>query len=247
MASRLLRRSGVAVGLVAELLEWRADTMVEVGVGTKWEEIDVLRKEWDDLRIIAFEPHPKIYAGLGAFPGTVYPYAVGDRTGEAVLHGKSRHKDGSSLYPHVKRDDCEYEEYEVQMTTLDIFFPNVEGLSVRRFGKLLLWLDCEGSELDVLKGGERFIEAVDVVNVELTGHPPGAGWCDPNDVHDWLGGHGFYRQWIHTQRVHEGQTDGIYVKPHLFKPQFCCCPCEVRRYLCERDAAGISCFVSPGP
>jgi len=220
MASKLLRRSGVAVGLVADVLGWRADQMFQVGIGHYHEEVDVLVQEWPGLEVHGCEPHPGILSEIkanGSYPGMVYPVALSDRPGTATLHVKTRHADGSSLNLHY--DGSKTKMQSVAVDTMDrLFLPLVKP------GRVLLWLDCEGSELKVLDGGEEFLKLVQVVNVEITGNPPGLGWCSPAEVHWKLDSRGFVRQWIHTQRIHEGQYDAIYVRPALFKRQFSCDP-----------------------
>jgi len=229
MASLLLRRSGIAVGQVVEALRWRADVVYQVGVGHYHKETEVLGEEWPGVKFVGCEPHPQTYKDMRTkghsdeYPGECHNVAVGDKVGETILYHKKRHKDGASLFLHHSRDE-NYQEHKVQITTLDALFP--EPVPCRN----LLWLDCEGNELAVLHGGEKFVESVDVVNVELASNPPCEGWCSPVDVHLWLVDHGFYRQWVHTQRIWAGQVDAVYVRKRLFKPQYCCCPCEVVRY-----------------
>ncbi len=228
-ASRLLRRSGVAVGLVAESLEWKADVIYQVGIGTRWEEMDVLMEEWGpDLTIIGVEAHP--YIDMSKYPGEVHHTALSNYTGETILNSKKRHKDGSSLHPHNKRADENYDEIKVPVTTLDVLFPSPRlgrGFVVE---KILLWLDCEGSELAVMQGGVEFLECVDVVNIEMTARPPGVGWATPVQIHKYLVERGFWLQHIHTQRIDSGQNDGVYVRSHLFKPEYCCVPHEIMRW-----------------
>ena len=222
-ASRMLRRSGVAVGLVAESLGWKADVIYQVGIGLKHEEMDVLMEEWGpDLKIIGCEPHPEM--DLVNYPGKVYQVALSNYEGVAKLHSKRRHKDGSSLHPHNERDDESYKTIGVRVTTLDLLFPRIEP------GKIMLWLDCEGSELAVMQGGRLFLKHVDVVNIELTARPPGVGWSTPVQMHQHLVAAGFWLQWIHTQRIDSGQNDGVYVRPKLFKPEYCCVPHEIIRW-----------------
>ncbi len=233
MASRLLRRSGVAVGLVAECLGWRADLVVQVGVGHNHEEVTVLKEEWPGVEFVGFEPHPHIFASWQLkYPGQLLPYALGAETKNRVdFFAYRHHADGSGLYfpdnePEEKRRDLE--KFSVRMSTLDQ--QNLGVLPSLIDKRILLWLDCEGNELNVLRGGEQFIHRVQVVNVELTSKPLGSGWCKPQDVHDWLAERGFWLQWIHTQRISAGQVDGVYVREWLFKPEYCCIPQEVQRF-----------------
>lgn len=222
MVSKLMRRSGIAVGLVVDLLSWKPDAVFQVGVGVHCEEIAVMHEEWPDAKFVGMEPHPDVVKEVKSrYPGDLYECAVGDSYGKRTLHGKKRHKDGSSLYPHVdqkKRE--EIVDFEVTVVTLDYLFPDPKSYGER----ILLWLDCEGAELIALQGGANFVGSVDVVNVEMTGVPMGVGWASPSEIHGWLTERGFRRQYIHTQRAFCGQYDGIYVRPRLFRADICCDP-----------------------
>lgn len=242
-ASLLLRRSGIAVGLVCDLLKWKPDVVYQVGVGFHYEEVaslkndtvviqtgtgmdglrkeKVLKKEWPDVEFIGCEPHPKVAESLRKeYPGTIHEVAIGDWVGRQQLSFKSNHKDGSTL---CKLRGDGVQSVFVDVTTLDKLFPSPVG-------KVLLWLDCEGSELEVLLGASFFVQRVQVINIEMTSNPPGTGWCRPENVHCLLVGLGFFLQWIHTQRSAAGQYDAIYVRPELFKPEYCCVPHERIRW-----------------
>jgi hypothetical protein len=210
MASRLLRRSGVAVGLVVEQLGWRADYVYQVGVGQEHQEVDVLLAEWPGVKFVGCDP-----MDCKDYPGEFHCVAVSDRPGSATLYVRKHHKDGSSFYP---AEGIACDKRLVPANTLDGLFPKPQG------NHILLWLDCEGVELRVLQGAESFCCCVEVVNVEITANPVNEEWCSPASVHHWLTEHGFVRQWIHTQRISSGQFDAIYVRPHLFKRRFCCDP-----------------------
>ena len=176
------------------------------------------------------EPHPHIAKGLhGNYPGPLHVYAIGNRKGQATLQCRPNHKDGASLYPFHTKPDENLLSYTVECRALDDLFPDPSKYGDER----LLWIDCEGSEMEVLKGGESFIETTDVVNIEMTTKPTGDGWGTPVEIHRWLKEHGFCRQWVHTQRSSAGQVDAIYVRPRLFKPEYCCCPCEIEDH-CNR-------------
>jgi FkbM family methyltransferase len=221
MASKLLRRSGVAVGLIADLLKWRADWVIQVGVGYHYQEVDVLKGEWSGVKFVGIEPLPDYNE---PYPGELIHTAVGREPGRALLNVKKCHKDGSSLRSLRGMNDLK--RVKVPVATLDGLFPKGHE------GRVLLWLDCEGSELDALRGGKKYLECVEVANIEMTANPPSddPDWCDPDEVHWWMVQAGFLRQWIHTQRTNEGQYDSIYVRPHLFKPQYCCDPWERTRF-----------------
>ena len=113
---------------------------------------------------------------------------------------------------------------KVQVRTLDTLFPD------KLPGNVLLWLDCENSELNALHGGIKFIECVDMVNVELTARTSGAAWVPPQVIYRWLRDRGFYMLWVHTMRIPDGQYDAIFVRQNIFKPECCCIPSEIERF-----------------
>lgn len=219
MVSRVLRRSGVAIVQVAEALNWIPDIVYQAGVGLNCQEVDVMRECWPDVKFVGFEPHPDTFRSLSLkYPGVLVQTAVGSTTGYGTLYAKRRHRDGSSLARlYVTDKDPSFDEIQVQVRTLD----EIVG---RPTGKILLWLDCEGWELQALQGATRFIQSVDVINVELTGAKQGDGWSDMADVHTWLLQREFFALVHHTQRLCAGQVDSVYVKPHLFRPEICSSP-----------------------
>jgi len=225
MASRILRRSGAAVCIVAERLGWDADLIIQVGVGFHHKEIDVMKSEkWPDAELIGYEPNPKIFIGIdGKYPGTVINKAVSSKSGVMSLWEKKAHKDGSSL-KKFNGTNRKLFEHTVYVTTLD------EQISCRfsTDGNILLWLDCEGSELDVLNGATTLLGHVDMINIEMTSDPPSDEWPDTRVVHNKLRDHGFFRQYLHTMKGN--QYDAIYVKPKLFDSRFCCCPFSIDEY-----------------
>lgn len=225
MASRLLRRSGVAVGLVCEVLEFIPNRIYQVGIGHYHQETEVLSQEWPGVEWFGCEPHPHIAAQLigppRTYPGVVHQVAVSDYDGWATLYAPKRFAEGASLH---QLSGNRVEEHGVRVVTLDNLFRPC-------YGKNLLWLDCEGSELGVLRGGPEFLSKIQVINVEITGRPASSGqWSNPSEVHQHLVDAGFYRQWIHTGRITAGQYDAVYVRHFLFRPEYSCDPWEISRW-----------------
>lgn len=226
MVSRFVARSGIAVCLVSEVIGWQPDYIYQVGVGMSPQEIDVFLDTWPEVHIDGFEAHPEIYKAIKPnYRGNLNNLALGNQEGTVDLFVPPRHKDGSSVYA-LAQEGCK--QLTVPMSTLDAQYPKGPASM-----HSLLWLDCEGSELAVLQGGEDFLKNIEVVNVELTMSPQSDAWCSPVDVHRFLLDHGFVLQWIHTQRISAGQNDGIYVRPYIFKPQFCSCFCAVENKTCN--------------
>ena len=221
MASRYLRRSGIAVGLVAECYGFIPDTVFQVGIGVNHEEVDVLKSEWPEVKWVGCEPNPVTYKSIAnIYPGITFQVALSNRLGEADLCFARIHKDGATLC--TPRPD-QPNKITVPTTTLDALREEYGSFG----SKMLLWLDCEGSEYRVLQGAEEFIKDVAWLNVELTAKPQSEDWCRPEQVDGWLRSHGFARTWTHTHRLNIGQYDCIYLRRELLNPNFCCCPCEL--------------------
>ena len=223
MVSRLLRRSGVAVGQESARLGWTPDCLIQVGVGGYHQEIDVLKEEWPEMKFLGFEPLPDIVKGIKDYPGELREIAISDECGEGEIYVKNRHKDGTSVFPF--NDDIKIRKIlPVKTDTLDNQIPKLDV-----FGKdVILWLDCEGSELRALGGAETLLKSIKMVNVEMTPSPPSMYWPTPNEIHNVLHDAGFYRQCLHTMKG--GQYDAIYVKKEIFQAKYCCCPFTVTQF-----------------
>lgn len=227
MASKILRRSGTGIVAIAGWLGWKPELVVQVGVGLHHQETDVMRETWPDCEFIGFEAHPGIANAIrGTYPGIVHNVAVTYYTGLATLYDKPNHKDGSSLFPHKSTEE---KRIRVPTVSLDGFFQWTHDPKSSD-KQILLWLDCEGSELVAIHGGIGFLRYVQMVNVELTGKPIRRGTCTPGEVHRALNGLGFLRQWHHTSRSCAGQLDAVYVRPDLFRIDLCSCPCQVELF-----------------
>ena len=233
MLSRAKRRSGIAFCKIMELLNWKPNTIFQVGVGIYFGETIEFLKCWPDVKLIGFEPNSLIVETVkDEYPGTILPYAISNKNGSCTLYNKKKHKDGSSLFKHLKHHDIEkYGEEQVEVKLLDSLFPNPE-----RYGDIVLWLDCEGSELDVLEGSENFVKYVGVINVEMTAKPMLENQCDTVSLHNRITDLGYKKQWIHTQRSSQGQYDSIYVKDNLFDPEHCCCPFTIEKYRKNKES-----------
>ncbi len=224
MASRILRRSGVAMINIAELLDWAPEVIVQVGVGNFHQEVDVMKQAWPGVKFFGFEPEPNIYRETKkSYPGRLLDVAVSDEPVDfRPFYSKHKHADGSSLIGLSPRKP--YNVFTVSVTTLDQANSRYNFINGSR-QRVLLWLDCEGSELAALRGGAETLKRVDVVNVEMTSKPPNPDWPSPVEVHNHLIDSGFLRQSVHTNRSGAGQCDCIYVRKTLFRPEICCCPC----------------------
>jgi len=219
---KLLRRSGIGVGIICEGIGWKADEIYQVGVGDNHQETDVLSEAWAGVKFYGCDPRP-----CKDYPGIFHQVAVTDKVGQARLYVKPRHHDGSSLYPTpiATRDGLQPMMREVQTDTLDNLFPDPQGQHI------LLWLDCEGSELAALQSGDNLLGKAEVVNVEMTFGPKTAkGKYLAVEIYRHLVRCGFWMLDNHTQRLQEGQCDYVYVRSYLFRPDRCLSPQELDRW-----------------
>ena len=225
MTSQILTRSGRAVVEYCNLIQFCPKTVYMVGIGPCHEETQVITSAWPDTDLVGFEPNPIIQEQLKKdFPGRFFTYALSNYVGKGSLYSPNRWKNGASLF----RVEKHHSIFPVEVTKLDALGPFLACPSGR---DSLLWLDCEGSELDVLLGGEEFVtERIAAINVEMTGMPHVQGGCKPIQVHRWLVKNGFLQTWSHTHRTTVGQWDGIYLRYEIFKPQFCNSLDSVERY-----------------
>jgi len=230
----VFKRSGVAVCEIAEALEWKPDWFIQVGVGMRYDELSVMMKAWDLKDIVGFEASPTTCKHIrDDYPGTLVEVAVSDVADDVVVfYEKVKHMNGSSMYPMMVEQKTKVRK--VKTNTLDNMLCNPCMYDTSK--EFLLWIDCEGNELKVLKGAEEVVKYVDMINIEMTMSHARVGWCDSVEVHQWLMEHGFYLQWTHTQRMSDGQYDGVYVTSKLFNPELCCCPYTVSEWRkCRTD------------
>lgn len=212
LSRRMRRRSGNALVEYLNHIDFMPSFIVMGGVGGGSEDGQVFREVWPEMEMYGFEPAPKAYnEARKTFPGRVYPHALWSSTCTRTLFVKPGWVDGSSLYTNSD-DQHMRKEVEIPCVSLDAFFANS---SLPTGGAL--WLDCEGAELEALKGAEEFIKNIDVVNVELTSLPKGP-WCTPLEVHTWLKAHGFAPMFLHTIRPWVGQRDVVYGRGAAYNP-----------------------------
>lgn len=226
--SRMLRRSGIAFVTMADFIDWHPDFIIQVGVGLHHEESKIFKIKWPNVHLIGFEANPDINKSIKeTYPGKLFPFAVTDGSTETIdLFYKKAHKDGSSIYPH-KTDETQ----KVTVPTISLDNWAQENLKCEDYSNILLWLDCEGSELIALEGASHYLlDKVGAINIELTSKPTREGWCDPCEVHTFLNACGFLRQRVHSNRSSLGQADSIYVRHEFYKPEHSVCPCQTQIY-----------------
>ena len=135
--------------------------------------LDCAGSSLGDLRVVAFEPsleaRARLDERLATHPAvTIEATAVGDRTGEAMLHADRAGSGLGSLYARrldhfgLHMDVAE----PIPVTTIDEY---CEGHGIGHID--LLKLDVEGAELDVLRGAAEMLRRrrVGVIQFEFGG------------------------------------------------------------------------------
>lgn len=110
------------------------------------------------------EPNPFCHTPLDSLPFTIYPFAASNKNGagEIFLTKEWLQTTGASLYrenTEFFRDDVVV-KYPIDKRRLDDLF---EG---QRFD--FVKIDTQGSELDVLQGGETVLRKADYILVEVS-------------------------------------------------------------------------------
>jgi len=127
---------------------------VDVGAH-KGEILDLFLQFAPQGKHVAFEPIPSLYRGLQTSHGklvTVYPYALGSRTGKALFNHVVSDPAYSGLQQRsYKNANPVIEHIEVDVRKLD------EVLAGRTHPIHLVKIDVEGGELDVLQGARELL------------------------------------------------------------------------------------------
>lgn len=228
MGSRILRRSGNAVVEYCDNIAWAPEYIIIVGVGVQHEEAYVMREVWPDVPILGIEPNPRTIETIqktytsAPLNATLIHAAVTDFQGEAPIYSRHNWKNGATLIEPTDLTGLIVEQ--VPCRTLDELVPPEAR-------NILLWFDCEGSEIKALSKALRTIERTMLINIEMTGRPRHPGWPSPIHVHWLLQAYGFLQAWTHTHRTCISQFDAIYAKPGIFKPEMCSVMSSIEEYL----------------
>jgi FkbM family methyltransferase len=152
---------------------------------------------WPDGRMFALEPVPGPFAELrestSGLPNvTAEQLALGSAEGTSTMWVSSGASDGSSSLREptehlVDHPDVAFEErVDVQVVTLDSY------LARRGIDRIdLLWLDLQGSELEVLKASPRALSATTAIVTEVFFKELYDGAPLWPEVRSWLEGQGF--------------------------------------------------------
>jgi FkbM family methyltransferase len=149
-------------------------SLLDIGVGCK-SEWRTLKEVWPSMEVYGVEPNPATFERLLAsvFPGTLLCCAIAaDRT--MPLHvfpetAPANERGSASRFPVAGHASV--------ITVPAIRLDELVAL-VRPKPPILLWMDCEGGELEAISTGDRLMASGDVawINIETRPEPDMPGW-----------------------------------------------------------------------
>lgn len=195
---------------ICDYIRGEPDLLIDVGVGpkTEWR---VLKQQYQNMDMLGLEPHPETFARLRSqFPGTLYPLAAWDQEATLTLHHNPQNVGASSINRRFQMAGAT--AYKVQARPLDAVYEQFCRERGRRYSRILLWADAEGSETRILAGAANLLAsgAVRWINLEElrlnVAVPP--GWANPRENINILASHGLAR--LREYNIHEKHQDVIY-------------------------------------
>lgn len=135
--------------------------IVDVGANTG-EFLMHARRAFPRAKVLAFEPHPDAVKAIterykGDQQILVEPVGLGSQSGTATLF-VTDFSPGSSV---VAKPVGQYQEVPISIRRLDDYCQYIPAI-----GKILIKIDVEGFELEVLKGGESFLQKAHYLYLE---------------------------------------------------------------------------------
>jgi len=196
------------------------DVVFDVGANQgQWAR--ALRAAGYEGTIVSFEPLAAAFAGLRAASRrdqrwSALRLALGDATGRRTIHVAANSWSSSLLEmedAHLAAEPASayVAEQDVQVTTLDDVCRDRLGPLERAYLKL----DVQGFEMDVLRGAERTLAQVDIVELELSITPLYRGqtlYREALDTFDRLGFGlvGLSEEFVDTRTGRLLQFDGVF-------------------------------------
>lgn len=182
-------------------------TLVDVGVGVG---TPALYQAFPHAHLVLVEPlrefWPQMERLLQDRDGVHLPLALADAPGQRTIQVVSDHATRSSMYERtaLEREALPPTPRVVPVSTLDAL---LHELALEPpFG---LKLDTEGAELDILRGGHRFLEQTEFVIAELPLAPRFVEGYSTHEVIGLLADAGFHLRDVLDIGRAGGQTAGV--------------------------------------
>jgi FkbM family methyltransferase len=194
------------------------DTVLDVGAN-KGQYYEFLREKVGFTgQIHSFEPIPELGAKLVARSASdpkwqVNQCALGIQSGKAQFHISD--KPGWSSLRELRRGQSRPSD-ELQITrTVEVEVRSLDDVVAKlKVNNLYLKLDTQGSDLDVLRGGEATLKIVKGLQTELGCIPCYAGAALPSQVLAFLEERGFWMTAVHSLWQDDdfriGEADAVF-------------------------------------
>lgn len=178
--------------------------LIDVGVGMGREAHDC-KDEWPQIKVVGLEPCTELRLGNADYQGILLPTGAWSHPRNHRINWKDN-KEQASLFCNAP-ETMSHEHVILQ--PLDRI-PELLGCD-----RAILWADCEGAELEVLRGSWRMLQrgAIDVLNLEVRQRPIHPGACTEAEVDSFLAAFGYAKAL--TWNIHRGDDphwDGVWVK-----------------------------------
>src|SRR3989304_366773 len=143
--------------LLARRLQYVPEVIIDFGLGDA-EELQHFRRYWKNAYIIGLEPRETTKESQ---VNKFYQAVVANSTLSYLIFYVRGKVETSSLYPLSKGGKWRKRRVE-QIKLNDLY--EIHKLKDK---KILLWMDCEGGELDALLGGLKLLPYVNYIYVEV--------------------------------------------------------------------------------
>jgi FkbM family methyltransferase len=167
-------------------------TIVDVGLGAGWPELYIWLWLYPDAKIVGADPRGRRHRGLKNvqyFRGLI----VGDETVKE-----------SSFCWKCRSAKCYLQEEHKPHAIIENHVMTLDQLVADSPPPYFLWVDVEGSELEVLRGGEKMLSQTRWINIEVRDWGPTA---NATDIPRWMAEHGY-----DLALQHQNTVDCLYRK-----------------------------------
>lgn len=149
------------------------DHIVQVGVGGG-DEIPVLQEAFPEAKFTGIDPDDGAAAlWQENYPGEYIKAVCGAKHGSQTRYHSAR----------AWRFRLDRKGAKVPVVSLDGLLGAFRGTPAAFTGKVLLWMDCDGGELPVLRGAQEFMrECVFAAWLEETEAPQESTWVDATTI-----------------------------------------------------------------
>ena len=220
------RRAAAPAEVASILAALLDEPLVVMDVGCRWGFADSWEQLGDRCIAVGFEPDAEEVERLCDHYGDrptvrIEAQALGASAGPATLH-VTREPGSSSLYPPLDDVIDRHPRLEMQrgVQVEQIELVTLDGwCDEHDFDRVdLVKLDTQGSELDILRGAQRILDTVDIVQTEVEFNPMYEGQPLFGDVDRFLRDRGFVLWHLENLAHHRQHGARIALRPahHLY-------------------------------